>query len=95
MVATPRSEKLDLRLTPEDKRKLIAAAALEHRSVSDFVLRSALDRADDTLPDRRYFGLNAEQWEAFMEALDAPPRVIPEVVRLFQTPSVFEVGETE
>ncbi|MEZ4530266.1 MAG: DUF1778 domain-containing protein [Thermomicrobiales bacterium] len=95
MVATPRSEKLDLRLTPEDKRKLIAAAELEHRSVSDFVLRSALDRADDTLPDRRYFGLNAEQWEAFMEALDAPPRVIPEVVRLFQTPSVFEVGETE
>lgn len=95
MVATPRSEKLDLRLTPEDKRKLIAAAELEHRSVSDFVLRSALDRADDTLPDRHYFGLNAEQWEAFMEALDAPPRVIPEVVRLFQTPSVFEVGETE
>lgn len=95
MVAKTRSEKLDLRLTPEDKQKLIAAAELEHRSVSDFVLRSALDRADETLPDRRYFGLNAEQWTAFMEALDAPPRVIPEVERLFRKPSVFEASEPE
>jgi uncharacterized protein (DUF1778 family) len=95
MVATPRSEKLDLRLTPEDKRKLVAAAELDHRSVSDFVLRSALERADETLPDRRYFGLNAEQWETFVEALDAPPRVLPGVVRLFSKPSVLEIGETE
>lgn len=95
MVTKTRSEKLDLRLTPEDKQKLIAAAELEHRSVSDFVLRSALDRADETLPDRRYFGLNAEQWAAFIEALDAPPRVIPEVERLFRKPSVFEASEPE
>lgn len=95
MVATPRSEKLDLRLTHEDKRKLIAAAELAHRSVSDFVLRSALDRADDTLPDRRYFGLNAEQWTAFMEALDAPPRELPRVMWLFSLPSVFEIGEID
>ncbi|MCA9859381.1 MAG: DUF1778 domain-containing protein [Thermomicrobiales bacterium] len=95
MVATPRSEKLDLRLTPDDKRKLIAAAELEHRSVSDFVLRSALERANEALPDRRYFGLNAEQWSAFVAALDAPPRVLPGVVRLFSEPSVFEIGEIE
>ena len=95
MVATPRSEKLDLRLTPEDKRKLVAAAELDHRSVSDFVLRSALDRAEETLPDRRYFGLNAEQWAAFMEALDAPPRELPRIERLFREPSVFEIGEVE
>lgn len=95
MVAPPRSEKLDLRLSAEDKQKLIAAAAAEQRSVSDFVLRSALDRADETLPDRRYFGLNAEQWTAFMEALDAPPRDLPRVRELFSKPSIFEAGEVE
>jgi uncharacterized protein (DUF1778 family) len=95
MVTKTRSEKLDLRLTPEDKQKLVAAAELEHRSVSDFVLRSALDRADETLPDRRYFGLNAEQWTAFMEALDAPPRELPRVRKLFSEPSIFETGEVE
>ena len=32
-----RSEKLDLRLTPEAKAALQAAAAVAHRSVSEFV----------------------------------------------------------
>ena len=59
------------------------------------MLRSALDRADETLPDRRYFGLNAEQWTAFMEALDAPPRELPRVRKLFSEPGIFETGEVE
>jgi uncharacterized protein (DUF1778 family) len=48
-----RNEKLDLRLTPSAKRTLQIAALAAHRSVSEFVLESALARADETLPDRR------------------------------------------
>ena len=70
---TTRSEKLDLRLTRDAKRALRAAAAASHRSVSEFVLESALARADETLADRRQFGLNETQWKAFMVALDSPP----------------------
>lgn len=90
MATTPRSEKLDLRLTPAAKRTLFAAAAAAHRSVSDFVLESALTRAEETLADRRLFGLEAERWEAFLAALDAPPRALPRLERLFDTPSLFE-----
>ena len=53
----PRSEKLDLRLTPQAKQRLYAAAQAAQRSVSDFVLHSALERADETLADRRVFSL--------------------------------------
>jgi uncharacterized protein (DUF1778 family) len=74
---TTRSEKLDLRLTRHAKRSLRAAAAVAHRSVSEFVLESALARADEALADRRSFGLNAKQWKAFLAALDAPPRPCP------------------
>lgn len=95
MVTSPRTEKLDLRLSSDDKRTLAAAAEAEHRSLSDFVLRSALERARESLPDRQFFGLNAEQWEAFMEALDAPPRDLPRIRRLFQEQSVLETGEVE
>ena len=49
---TTRTEKLDLRLTRNAKRALQAAAAVAHRSVSEFVLESALSRADETLADR-------------------------------------------
>jgi uncharacterized protein (DUF1778 family) len=41
-----RNEKLDLRLTPSAKRTLQAAARAAHRSVSEFVLESALVRAE-------------------------------------------------
>lgn len=85
-----RSEKLDLRLTLAAKQKLYSAAAAAHRSVSDFVLESALTRADETLADRQHFGLDAEQWTAFMSALDAPPRRHERMERLLNEPSIFD-----
>ena len=86
------TEKLDLRLTPAAKLALQAAAAADRRSLSEFVLDSALARAEETLAMRRHFGLNAERWEAFMAALDAPPRALPRVEQLFSQPSVFETS---
>ena len=87
-----RSEKLDLRLTPLAKQMLFRAAETAQRSVSDFVLESALARAEETLADRRQFGLNAEQWAAFMAALDAPPRRHARLERLLQEPSTLETN---
>ena len=89
-----RTEKLDLRLTPDAKRTLQQAAALAKRSVSDFVLDSALTRAAETLADRRSFPLEPERWEAFLSALDAPVQRHPRMRRLLQEASVFE-GEGE
>lgn len=82
--------KLDLRLSPEAKRKIQAAAGVARRSVSEFVLESALARAEETLADRSRFGLDADRWKAFLAALDAPPRDLPRLARLFHEPSVFE-----
>lgn len=90
-----RTAKLDLRLSPEAKEKLQAAASILQRSVSEFVLESALVRAEETLTDRTHFGLDAGQWKAFLAALDAPPRDLPRLNRLFQEPSVFEGGKVQ
>lgn len=83
---------LDLRLSPQVEQKLQAAANVAQRSVSEFVLESALIRADETLADRTRFGLDAGRWKAFLEALDAEPRDLPRLQRLFQDKSVFEDG---
>jgi uncharacterized protein (DUF1778 family) len=91
-VRATRSEKLDLRLTPDAKMALQAAAAASNRSVSEFVLESALARADEALADRRTFGLDAVQWKAFLEALDAPPRPLPRLERLMREPGFFDAG---
>ncbi len=88
-----RSEKLDLRLTAAAKKTLQAAASAAHRSVSEFVVESALAHADETLADRRMFGLSAAQWRAFLAALDAPRRPLPRMGRLLNEPGFFESPE--
>jgi uncharacterized protein (DUF1778 family) len=91
MTSSPRrSEKLDLRLTPGAKQTLQRAAAAAQRSMSEFVLESALASAAETLADRQSFQLDGEQWEAFVTALDAPPQVHPRLARLLQEPSELE-----
>ncbi len=102
--ATTRSEKLDLRLTPDAKRTLQTAAAAANRSVSDFVLESALERAAETLPDRTRFRLrhgyggqvllSPEQWAEFQRLLDAEPRSNPRLAELLRRPSFFDAPST-
>jgi len=87
---TIRTEKLDLRLTTAAKRRIKAAAEVQNKSLSEFVLDSALNTADALLADRRTFNLNAEQWKAFMEALDAPPQYNERLERLLTEPGVFD-----
>ncbi len=89
-MTSKRTDRIDLRVHPDAKEALQAAAALRHKSVSEFILDSALGAADEILADRRYFGLNAEQWQAFQAALDAPPKPLPRIKRLMQEPGIFD-----
>lgn len=87
---TNRTEKLDLRLSKSAKQTLQAAASAARKSVSEFVLETALREAEERLADRRIFTLNAEQWDAFLAALDAPPCRQLRLERLFREPSAFD-----
>ena len=92
MPRTTRTEELELRLSPSARIALQSAAAAAQRSVSEFVLESALLRAGEVLPDRGQFGLDAERWAAFHAAPDAPTHRNPRLRELLRTPSVFERG---
>lgn len=87
---TNRTEKLDLRLTAAAKQALQTAAEASHKTLSDFVLESALQRADSVLADRQVFRLDAERWQAFLAALDAPPKPRPRLQRLLNEPGLLD-----
>lgn len=55
MVGTTRSARVELRMTPEEKELLTAAAAREHLDVTSFVLRQVLPAAEEVMgrPERR------------------------------------------
>ena len=57
--------------------------------MSDFVMESALARAEETLADRRVFALDAEKWAAFQAALDAPVAPMPRMRKLLVNHGFF------
>ena len=92
--AERRTEKLDVRVSPAAKANLQAPASASHRSMSDFVMESALSRAEEMLVERRIFALNAEKWTEFQYALDAPTRPLPRLKALLEEPGFF-VGSSK
>jgi uncharacterized protein (DUF1778 family) len=86
---TDRTERLHVRLSRAAKQTLQAAATAQRKSVSEFVLDAALSDAEERLADRGVFTLDGKRWDAFVAALDGPPRRHPRLERLFREPSVF------
>ncbi len=85
-----RSDKLDIRITPEAKRVLQEAARERQTTISQFVIESALTTAQEVLAERTRIGLDSKQWAAFMAALDAPPQHHPRMERLLKEPTILD-----
>jgi uncharacterized protein (DUF1778 family) len=81
-LAEPRSERIDLRMTPAAKRTLLQAAAVTNKTLTEFLLDTGLNAAFDALADRRVFQLDAKRWTEFMTALSKPPKDNPRLRRL-------------
>ena len=90
MKSSSKSERLAIYITAADKSKLERAAALQRRSVSEFVLASSREAAEHVLDEQTRFRLPPARHRAFVAALDAPARDIPGLKRLFSRRSVLE-----
>jgi uncharacterized protein (DUF1778 family) len=88
--ASPKSERIALRVTSAQRVLLDEACRTEETTLSEFVLHAATRRAEDVLADRRRFVLSAEAWKSFVELLDRPAIEKPRLRRLMSTPSILE-----
>jgi uncharacterized protein (DUF1778 family) len=66
-------ERLEARVTAEQKAIFQRAADLEGRSLTDFVVRSLQDAAEETIRRHEVIKLSPEDSIAFVEALLNPP----------------------
>ena len=85
-----RTKRFNLRATPKQERLIKVAAERQGVNVTDFILESACEKAEQALADQTHFVLHEKQWALFLKALDAPPRVIPAIKRLFSEPTIAE-----
>jgi len=72
--AATRSARLGLRATPEQEAVLRRAAEVAHKSLTDFILDSACQAAEQTLLDQRLFMVSGTQYQALLELLERPER---------------------
>jgi len=78
-----RVRRINLRATDRQEKLIRTGAETTGVSVTDFILESACLQAEHVLADKREFVASPKQWKAFLDALDRPARVRPELARLF------------
>ncbi len=71
--STAKRERLEARLTSEQKALLQHAADLQGRTLSDFVLENVLRDAQEVIREHEVIRLTAEDSRIFMEAVLNPP----------------------
>lgn len=69
-----KQDRINLRLKHSAKRALERAASFEGKTVSNFILTSALAHAEKTIHEHEVMNLNSQDSEAFFNALDKPIR---------------------
>jgi uncharacterized protein (DUF1778 family) len=72
-LSTRKRERLEARITPEQKALFQRAADLVGRSVTDFVIGSAQAAAEETIRTHQVLELTARETEALVAALRDPP----------------------
>lgn len=67
-----RTARLGLRATREQEAVLRRAADVAHKSLTDFILDSACQAAEQTLLDQRLFMVSGSQYQALLDLLERP-----------------------
>ncbi|WP_380169627.1 DUF1778 domain-containing protein [Jannaschia sp. R86511] len=70
--AATKDQRANIRMTSRQDQVLRSAAAATDRTVTDFIVDSAVERAERILADRRWFFATPEQWDEFNRLLEAP-----------------------
>lgn len=88
--SAPRSARLGLRATPEQEAVLRRAADVAHKSLTDFILDSACQAAEQTLLDQRLFMVSGSQYQVLMDLLEQPEQANEGLRDLFSRKAPWE-----
>lgn len=64
-----KNQRIDLRLSLEDKNMIEEAAAMTNQTMSQFMLNSASERAAEIIEQHRRIVLNDASWDQVMDAI--------------------------
>lgn len=82
-----RETRLNLRATARQNALIRLAAQTSSKTVSEFILDSASNAAEQVLADRRWFMLDESSWVAFQDLLERPAVIKPRLAELLSEES--------
>src|SRR5664279_2073898 len=89
--AAVRDQRINVRASAHQEQLLRQAAAVSDRTLTAFILDSAIEQAERVLADQRWFVVSEEQWDEFQTLLNAPVErwVTTRLVESLKEPSPF------
>lgn len=85
-----KSARFHVRATGRQAQLIRAGASRRGVKLTEYILDSLCTQAEMDLADENHFVLPKGKWDAFLKALDRPPKVPPGLKRLFSRPSLAE-----
>lgn len=79
----PRDRRFQLRATATEEAPIKVAAERQGVNITDFMVRSGCEKAEQALSGQTRLVLDEKHWKAFMAALDRRPKYKPRLRRLF------------
>lgn len=67
-----KKQRIDLRLTNDDKSIIEEAAAMTNQTITQFMVTSAAERAAEVIEQHRRVVLSEESWNRVMDAISNP-----------------------
>ena len=78
--ATARSDRIELRATPEEKQLIAEAAAREQLDVTRFIMRNILPVARKTIERSERIMLSQRDSRRVLQLLEKPPKPTPALI---------------
>ncbi len=68
------TDRMNIRVKPEVKARLLRAAALRHTDLTSFVTQSALREAESVIAEADAIKVSERDFDRILELLDNPPK---------------------
>lgn len=83
-----KSARFHVRATDKQAQLIRAGASRRGVKLTDYIIDSLCAQAEMDLADENHFVLPKNKWDAFLKALDGPPKVPLGLKRLFSRPAL-------
>ncbi len=81
---------INMKAAPQVRSLIDRAAKLLHQNRTEFVLETAIQRAEEVILDHQLISVDAARFERFAAALDTPPAENPGLQKLLARKAPWE-----